>query len=244
MYRIEADTHTHTLASQHAYSTVMELVHEAKKKGLKGIAVTDHGPDLGDAPYAGHFHNLKSIPRLVDGIVVLRGIEANLLDFDGRLDLDNRLLSTLDWVIVSIHGVCFTAGTKEDHTRAWMNVLQNPWVDVIGHSGQNDFEYDYESVIIEAGKRGKIIEINNHSFSGVRPGSEKNCPEIARLCKKHGVRIVVNSDTHFATQLGQLDTALKMLEEIDFPPELILNSSLEKLLEYINQKRQNKILLT
>lgn len=242
MYRIEADLHTHTLASDHAYSTIMELVAEAARKGLKGIAVTDHGPALPDAPCMMHFGNLKSIPRMMNGVLTLRGVEANLIDYEGNLDIPQNILSALDWVIVSIHTDCIKAATVEEHTRGWMKVMSNPWVDVIGHSGLGDYMYDYEPVIIEAGKSNKIIEINNLSFSA-RPGSVKNCPVIARLCKQYRVPVVVSSDAHVAAQVGEFDTALQMLKEIDFPEELILNSSIDRLVNYINQKRTHKIIL-
>jgi len=244
MYYIEADLHTHTLASDHAYSTLMELITEAANKGLKGIAITDHGPALPDAPCMMHFNNLKSIPRMVNGVLTLRGVEANLIDFEGNLDIPQNLLSLLDWVIVSIHADCFEAGTVEEHTRAWLGVVRNPLVDVIGHPGNGDYMFDYEQVIIEAKKYNKLIEINNHSFiHGVRMGSVANCPEIARLCKKHQVSVVVNSDAHFATQVGTFDSAFALLEKVDFPPELILNSSITKLVDFINQKRNQKIIL-
>ena len=49
--KIIADTHTHTIASTHAYSTLLENVGYAKKAGLRAIAITDHGPAMPDAPH-------------------------------------------------------------------------------------------------------------------------------------------------------------------------------------------------
>lgn len=48
--KLIADLHTHTLASAHAYSTVTENTVQAEKTGLKIMAVTDHGPQMEDAP--------------------------------------------------------------------------------------------------------------------------------------------------------------------------------------------------
>ena len=39
---IEIDTHSHTLASGHAYNTIREMAASASGKGLKGLAITDH----------------------------------------------------------------------------------------------------------------------------------------------------------------------------------------------------------
>ena len=57
------DLHTHTVASYHAYSTIVEYVHQAKLCGIKMFATTDHGPSLEDAPHVWHFGNLKVVPR-------------------------------------------------------------------------------------------------------------------------------------------------------------------------------------
>ena len=42
--RIELDTHTHTLASGHAYSTIAEMIDAAAQKGLKLVGLAEHAP--------------------------------------------------------------------------------------------------------------------------------------------------------------------------------------------------------
>ncbi|MDI8993211.1 hypothetical protein MJI20_32400, partial [Salmonella enterica subsp. enterica serovar Anatum] len=42
-------------------------------KGIKLFAITDHGPDMEDAPHHWHFINMRIWPRLVDGVGILRG---------------------------------------------------------------------------------------------------------------------------------------------------------------------------
>ena len=86
---IVADLHTHTIASTHAYSTVYEMVRCAKAKGLIAIGITDHGPDMKDGPHEWHFSNLNIIPREIDGVAVIRGIEFNICP-GGALDRMNE----------------------------------------------------------------------------------------------------------------------------------------------------------
>ncbi|STS81690.1 hydrolase YcdX [Klebsiella pneumoniae] len=62
------DLHMHTVASTHAYSTLHDYIAEAKRKGIKLFAITDHGPDMADAPHYWHFVNMRIWPRLVDGV--------------------------------------------------------------------------------------------------------------------------------------------------------------------------------
>ena len=87
--------------------------------------------------------------------------------------------------------------TVEQSTKMWLNVAQNPHVDVIGHCGDENYRFDYERVIPEFAKYGKIVEINAASYRS-RPSSINNCVEIARLCAKYGVPLVLSSDAHFA----------------------------------------------
>ena len=81
----------------------------------------------------------------------------------------------------------------------------------------------------------KIVEINNHSFE-TRKGSKKNCAEIARLCKKYEVPVVVNTDAHFCTEIGHFPHALAMLEEIDFPERLVVNADYDSFLALVREK--------
>ena len=140
---IKLDTHTHTLASTHAYSTVAELAAHAAKKGLEAIAITDHAPELPDAPHMWHFHNLKNIPREICGVKILYGVEANILDLSGNIDMEEDVLAKLDVVNASIHGPAYRDNGAKDHTSAYEAVVTNPYVDIICHSGSPQYAYDY-----------------------------------------------------------------------------------------------------
>ena len=234
--KIVADTHMHTIACDHAYSTLNEMVLAAAEKGLKFVAITEHGIKIPDAPHIWHFHSMiKTIPNILHGVVVLKGCESNIINYDGKLDMPEELISKLDWVIASYHQPTINPSTIEDHTKGWIEVAKNPDVDVIGHSGDSKYEYDFERTIKVFKEYNKIVEINSYS-SISREGSQKNCIEIAKMCKKHEVNIVVNSDAHFHTWVGEHTLALKMLEEIDFPERLIINSDYDRFLEIARQK--------
>lgn len=235
----ECDTHMHTVASTHAYSTVLELAQYAHRAGIKIIAVTDHGPALPDAPHPWHFACLRNLPGVIEDVRVLGGIEANIVDFDGSLDLDSKILARLDWVIASFHQPACPPGTAADHTRAYLRLAENPLVDVIGHSGTEDFKYDYEKVIPVFGQKGKLVEINSHSFSA-RAGAPENCRAIAELCKKHRVPIVVNSDAHSCFSVGDLGSAVAMLNAIGFPEELVINYRAERLISWLRGRKERR----
>lgn len=229
-----ADTHCHTVASSHAYSTILENVQEAKKKGFKYIAMTDHTGDVPESPKVWYFHNLLVIPKEIDGVGILRGIESNVLGPSGRIDIPEfRKGNELDWVISSIHDVAWTGAHGIDEcTNAWINVAKNPVVNVIGHSGLVNFKYNYEEVIPIFRDSNKLVEINASSFK-VRRGCYENCKKIAEICKKSNTPVIVNSDSHIACHVGRFDDALSLLKEVNFPESLIINSNLESFENYL-----------
>ena len=239
--KIIADTHTHTLACSHAYSTLQENIAAAKAKGLKFIANTEHAPAIPGAPIAWNISKQHMIPDVVDGIVVLKGCEVNIMDYTGKLDLTEKVLGRLDWVIASYHTVCCPPATVPEHTAGWLAVAQNPLVDVIGHCGDDRYAFDHERVIRAFAQNGKIVEINSHSFHA-RAGSAENCRQIALLCKQYRVPVVVSSDAHFSTMVGQVEASVAMLEEIDFPQELILNADYDRFLQLARQKSGRQLI--
>lgn len=236
MLSIFADTHTHTIASGHAFSTVTENAREARERGMRFLCVTDHAPALSGAPAPVYFQAMISIlPPEIEGVHILRGVEANVIDWNGSLDMPSERLRALEWVIASMHRIVIEPADAASHTRAWLAVAQNPDVDVMGHLGDPHYPFDHEAVVRACAEHGKIIEINNHSFTG-RRGSEENCRDVARLCMRYRVPVVVSTDAHFWGVVGRFERSLGMLEEIGFPEELILNADFERFAEVARKK--------
>lgn len=230
-----ADFHTHTIASTHAYSTVLENAKYASEIGLSHLAITDHGPDMADAPHIWHFRGIESIPSELFGVKILRGIEANIKP-DGSIDIENRDFAKMNIIVASIHPQSFGKPLSiEEHTHAYLEIVRNPHIDILGHSGLADYPYDYESVIKECASLGKIVEINDHTFD-IRKPSVENCKTIAQLCKKHSTQICIDSDAHFAYAIGDHNNAKQMLIDIDFPIELVVNRSPDVVDNYLLQR--------
>lgn len=225
---IKTDLHCHTVASTHAFSTVMEIVKEASEKNLEAVAITDHAPGMPDSPHWWHFYCLDELPKELMGVRILTGVELDILDSKGNIDLDECLLKRLDIVVASIHDSIYDDLGQKDATRAYMTALENKYVDILGHSGNPTYRYDIDAVLKRAKELGKFVEINNKTFLA-RPQNAEICKEIAKRAKKIGVGIVVNSDAHFCVDVGGFDSAKKMLREIEFPEELIVNRNLETL---------------
>lgn len=236
-YDIKVDLHVHTLSSGHAYSTVEENVRCAAEKGLEAIAITDHGPAIPGSGNLYHFWNMKVLPRRWHGIWVLRSVEANILDTDGRLDLPDVVLESLDVVHAGLHPYTGYEGkTRDENTSALVGALSHPLVDIIVHPDNPAYPMEMERVVEAAVREGKALEINNSSFVYTRAGSDETCREMVREIKRLGGSVAVGSDAHVATFAGEFSRAVEILLEADIALHSVINYSIERLEDFLRSR--------
>ena len=223
------DAHTHTIASGHAYNTICEMAHEAAEKGLELLGITDHAEQMPGSCKNIYSSNLKILPKRMEGVRMLYGVEANIMNADGDLDVPDRLLAKLDIVIVSLHPPCIAPGSMEENTKAVIGAMQNPYVSILGHPDDGRYPLDYDQVVRCAKENHVLLELNNHSLdpSGARENARENDVEMLRLCMKYGASIILDSDAHWKDDIRNCCFSLPLLEELSFPEELIVNRSLE-----------------
>ena len=231
------DLHTHALASGHAYSTVKENIEYAKINGLKYYGLSDHGVNMPGGPHIFYFHNLKILPKEIDGVRILKGMEANIIDYDGNIDVEiDQYIRKLDYIIASLHTICLEPGTKEENTRATLNAMDNELVKIIGHPDDGRYELDYEAIVKKAKEKNVLLEVNNSSLSedSFRPNARENYKKMLNLCKENNVRVILGTDSHICYQVGIFDNAEKLLNELDFPKELVINYNEDEIIEFFN----------
>lgn len=200
------------------------------------VAITDHGPLMPGGPHPYYFGNQRVLPGEIEGVRLLKGVEANIINEQGELDLEKYYLERLDIVLAGFHTRCFPSNDHNACTKALLNVMDNPFVDIIVHPGNPEFPVDYEKVIQKAADKGIPLEINNSSFCGSRRGSEDNCRSIARMMAAAGGPVSIGSDAHFAWDVGKFDIALETIMEAGIKEEQILNTSVNKIMEYLGRK--------
>jgi putative hydrolase len=235
-----ADLHVHTIASGHAYSTVLEIARAAADKGLAMLALTDHGPAMPGAPHSYHFSNQVAMPDTIYGVRILKGIEANVMDRQGTLDLDEARLAKLDIVLAGLHTLCAPNGSVQENTAMMIKVFQNPWVDVVVHPGNPEYPVDEAAIVQAAAEHDVALEINNSSLTVSRQGSWPHCDHIACLAKTYGCKILVGSDSHFALSVGDFGAAAELLQRNDIPARQVLNTSVEHILAHL-ERRGNRL---
>lgn len=233
---IEVDSHTHTVASGHAYSTLAENAAVASKRGIKLLAVTDHGPAMPGAPHIWFFMNLRVLPRIINGVGILRGIEANIINYQGEFDIDADTYKQMDIVLGSLHEPLIAPKDRTAHTRGVIQAMESGRIDVFAHGGNPSFPIDDTEVARAAAHHKILIEINNSSFTTSRKGSRKNCEKLAEAVASEGGYLTFGSDAHIANNVGGFGKCLELVEKLGIPEETIISRNASKFLDFLKTK--------
>lgn len=222
--RLIADYHMHTKYSGDSKNELEAIVRKAIELNLKEIAITDHGP--AHSGYGIKKENFKSLRKEIDEmnvkypqIRVLLGLEANILGKDGRLDIDEEMLSLLDWVNAGYH---FGSNLKHDlgihfvnvmsrffksyrkkaveiNTKAMVGAILGNKINMITHPGAKG-PIDVAEVAKAAASKGTLLEINNsHGHLTV---------EEIKIAMSYDVKFAVCSDAHEIENIGKVDHSL------------------------------------
>ena len=238
--KLIADTHSHTLASGHAYSTIREMALAAKERGRRALAITEHAPDMPGSCGLSYFMNLDVLSREMYGVEMLFGTEANIVNPQGGLDLSGDVLKDLDIVVASMHMPCFGEGhTVDEVMDAYLAVMRLPYVNIIGHPDDGRFPMDYERLVKAAKETRTLLELNNSSLrpQSFRVGARENVLAMLDLCRQYEVPVTTGSDAHVDADAGNFCYVQEILEYCGFPEELVVTTDLERLKPYLNRYR-------
>ena len=229
------DLHTHSVASGHAYSTIQEMAQAAADKGLQILGITEHAPSLPGACASIYFRNLHVVPRQMYGVRLLMGVELNILDATGRLDLDETHYRCCDLRIAGIHSLCWQGGTRAQNTEAMLAAIHSPWTHIISHPGDGTAEVDFEPIVRAAAETHTLLEINSSSMIPLRHKdvATPNNLHILHLCRQMDVPVILGSDAHISFSIADYRYALPLLHETAFPDELVMNYWPEQCLSYL-----------
>ncbi|MBT9777033.1 PHP domain-containing protein [Clostridium sp. MCC353] len=230
------DLHTHTAASGHAFGTLKENIEEAAKKGLLAMGTSDHSKNMPGTCGPLFFGNYKVIRDEIFGVRIYTGMEVNIIDYDGRLDMSSGMLGKMDYVIASLHVPCIKSGTPRENTDALIGAMKNPYVKIIGHPDDDRYPLEYDRLTAAAREMDIVLEINNSSLrpNASRQNASRNLKIMLEYARKLGIRVIMGSDAHIWYDVGCLDYSEKLLQELDYPEELILNYNIDRLKYVLN----------
>jgi len=235
---IEVDTHTHTISTGHAFSTILENVQMAKKLNLKGLCITDHGPSRPDSPSIEYFKMLASryLPEKIDGIKIFTGSEMNIVSEDGDVDLPENIYKNLDFNIIAFHNqTYYSSNSKTKNTKAMINALKKEYINGIAHPGDPYFPYpiELEDIIKASSDYKKAVELNNNVLKRGEIWINYY-KDMLNLCLKHKVKIFISSDAHFSYYIGDFNIAVNLLENFDSRiKEMIINKKIEEFEKFV-----------
>ncbi len=143
----------------------------------------------------------------------------------------------LDIRIAGIHLLCWEGGTVEENTQGMINAIRNPWTQIISHPGDGTAELLFEPIVLAAKESKTLLEINNSSLNPNRNKETalRNNLEILRLCKQYEVPVVLSSDAHISYAIADYSFIWPLLQETEFPDQLIMNYFPDRFLRYIGQ---------
>lgn len=232
---IFGDYHTHTIYSD-GKQTVMQSAEMAKQKGLKEIAITDHGFNKFKGLKRKHIDELRQQCVQAEkqtGVRILLGVEANIISKNGDIDVTEQDLKKIDILVVGFHqivkgktfldrlGFIFpnninskSQKTIKRNTEAVIKAIQKYPIDILSHPGVG-CPIDIKKVGEIAKQYGTKMEIN-----GKRIAYSES--DIKYLIEKK-VEFVVSSDAHSATRVGQCDKGINFVIKNKVPFALIAN---------------------
>ena len=222
--KIVADLHTHTLASGHGIDTIRTLSDFAVRKGLKGIAITDHGPGIAGGPDPIYFMSLERMTGGIDlPIRIFYGVEDDIKNRKGDLTLPEYILKDMEIVLTGLHPFTWIADQSSNtRTDAVVNAMGKGYVQTFTHPVGTYYEIDLDPVIDAAVAHKVAMELN-----ATKLNNRDLVTSYLEKCAKKGAAIVVNSDAHLGEEVGNFQEALLLLKEIGFPEKLVVNQSRE-----------------
>ena len=233
--QILADYHTHTKYS-HGKGTIEENVLEAISKGIKTIGISDHG--YKHLAYGIKLNDIYKMREEIDklnekysNIKILLGMECNILDSYGNIDINDKIIENCDYIMAGYHFASTPTSlrsmlnhcnnymaknekAKEYNTNSIINAMKNNDIFIITHPGDKGDVY-IEEIAKVAKDTDTRLEINSsHGFL--------NKNQLIKI-KNIGNKFIIGSDAHIPQNVGNFDLAMKIIKEAKVDLSLIEN---------------------
>jgi DNA polymerase (family 10) len=223
---IRGDAHMHTVETD-GRNTIEEMAEAARGRGYEYMAITDHSKNLAmangltDARALAHIERIRAVEKKMKGIRIVAGIEVDILG-DGSLDLSDSVLEQMDIVIASVHS--HFNQDRATMTDRLLKAVANPNTSLIGHPTgrlllrRDAYQFDLDAVLKAAAKHKVAMELNSY------PDRLDLCDVHLRLAKQHGVKIVINTDSHHTSHMEKMRYGILQARRAWLKKEDVLNA--------------------
>ena len=223
---IRGDVHMHTVETD-GRNTIEEMAEAARERGYEYMAITDHSKNLAfangltDERALAHIEKIRAVGKKMKGIRIFAGIEVDILT-DGTLDLSDSVLEQMDIVIASVHSQ-FNQD-RDTMTARLLKAVENPNVSMIGHPTgrlllrRDAYQFDLDAVLRVAAKNKVAMELNSY------PDRLDLSDVHLRMAKQHGVKIVINTDSHHTSHMEKIRYGITQARRAWLTKEDVLNT--------------------
>jgi DNA polymerase (family X) len=220
------DVHMHTIETD-GRNTIEEMAEAARQRGYQYMAITDHSKNLAfangltDERALTHIDRIRAVEKQMPGIRIFAGIEVDILG-DGALDLSDSVLEQMDIVIASVHSQ-FNQD-RDTMTERLQKAIANPHTSILGHPTgrlllrRDAYPFDLDAVLQAAAKHKVAMELNAY------PDRLDLCDVHLRLARQHGVKIVINTDSHHTSHLEKIGYGVTQARRAWMTKEDVLNT--------------------
>ncbi|HEV2699218.1 MAG TPA: DNA polymerase/3'-5' exonuclease PolX [Terriglobales bacterium] len=223
---LKGDVHMHTVETD-GRNTIQEMAEAARDRGYEYMAITDHSKNLAfangldDKRAVEHIQRIRAMNDSIECIRIFAGIEVDILE-DGSLDLSDSVLEQMDLVIASVHS--HFNQTSEEMTDRLLKAIGNPNVSIVGHPTgrillrRDAYPYDMDAVLRAAAQHRVAMELNAY------PDRLDLCDRHLRMAKQHGVKIVINTDSHHTSHMEKIRFGVTQARRAWLTPSDALNT--------------------
>ncbi len=223
---LQGDVHMHTVETD-GRNTIEEMAEAAREHGYKYMAITDHSKNLAfangldDKRAVEHIQRIRAVNDKLGGIRIFAGIEVDILA-DGSLDLSDSVLEQMDIVIASVHS--HFNQTPAEMTDRLLKAVENPNTSLLGHPTgrlllrREAYGFDIDAVLKSAAKTKVAMELNAY------PDRLDLNDRHLRLAKEHGVKIVINTDSHHTSHMDKIRFGILQARRAWLTKEDVLNT--------------------
>lgn len=223
---IRGDVHMHTVETD-GRNTIEEMAEAARERGYEYMAITDHSKNLAfangltDERALAHIERIRAVEKKMKDIRIFAGIEVDILG-DGALDLSDSVLEQMDIVIASVHSQFNQDRTTM--TERLLKAIANPNTSLIGHPTgrlllrRDAYQFDLDAVLKAAAKHKVAMELNSY------PDRLDLSDVHLRLAKEHGVKIVMNTDSHHTSHMEKMRYGILQARRAWLKKEDVLNT--------------------
>lgn len=232
--KITGDYHTHTSASD-GHSTVGENIAAANEAGLEELAITDHSfkSFLCHLTVEKYDEQERQIEALKGDLHVLHGVEANLVNTRGRIDVPDEIIRRAEVLNLGFHRFLQASEwrgaltylivngflpypvrvlIKKANSEGYIKAMNAYPIDTLVHLNQRAL-VDTEAVCRVAAEKGVYVELNEKHL----PTMEKNIDTVLRS----GVKLIVGTDSHRAYKIGHGDKIVKFIQKHNIPEDRV-----------------------